>query len=352
MDTTKKTKRAERIVTTGASAAQRRSRSPSRLGAPPDKPAPVTQASSAADAHAWLTRYTPQRVTAKDWSAVRGFVNDCARSLIDDHGVTGDVLARYTLALTKLAVYCRNNRQHLDRATTLDPYTVNQFAAGIAAVDRRSAGTYQTSLRFVGERLCPSPCWERPTPVNTRAVPIPYTGAELSLLSDQIAKNAADRRRGGQAMMALGLGAGLDGRWVAKVTREDVLHDGVGLIISVDGRLVPVLAQYDRALQRLVDATDEGAPIVGGNARNKNAANQIAARLVLGATCPRLNAGRLRSTWIVTHLTLGTRLPELAEAAGTVGITTFSDLLEFVPRLPGAPSEAQRAARDLLRGRQ
>jgi hypothetical protein len=52
----------------------------------------------------------------------------------------------------------------------------------------------------------------------------------------------------------------------------------------------------------------------------------------------------MRSTWLLTHLTLGTRLPELARAAGLYGVTVLSDLLRYVPAL----DEAQVAA--MLRG--
>lgn len=132
--------------------------------------------------------------------------------------------------------------------------------------------------------------------------------------------------------------------------REDVIEDRDGLLVAVDGRLVPVLSAYESKLRELVADTPPGGLIVGGTAKHKNAANEIASRLKLDSSCPRLNAGRLRSTWIVKHLTLGTRLPELAEAAGTVGITTFSDLLEFVPLLANATQESQQIAREMLRG--
>jgi hypothetical protein len=58
-----------------------------------------------------------------------------------------------------------------------------------------------------------------------------------------------------------------------------------------------------------------------------------------------LSASRLRSTWLVTHLTMGTRLPELARAAGLGGVTVLSDLLAFVPTL----DEAEAVV--MLRGR-
>lgn len=340
-------------MTTGANAAQRRTLTPTRLGTLATNHAAAKEPTTAAEAHAWLDTYAPRFVDAKAWSAVKGFVIDCARELVDDHGVTREALPRYTLALVKLAQYCRRTHQPLNRATILDPYTVNQFAAAIATLDTGSAGTYQANLRFIGQRLSPGPMWERPTPVNRRAVPVPYSPAELAELRAQVAKNTPDRRRGGEALMTLGLGAGLDGRWAAKVAREDIVDAGDGPAVAVDGRLVPVLRTHEDDLEQLLADTPPGDLLVGGSAKHKNAANEIAARVRLDPSCPRLSSGRLRSTWIVTHLTLGTRLPELAElaeAAGTVGITTFSDLLEFVPLLPGTADQSQWSARTMLRG--
>jgi hypothetical protein len=61
---------------------------------------------------------------------------------------------------------------------------------------------------------------------------------------------------------------------------------------------------------------------------------------------PQFSASRLRSTWLVTHLAMGTRLPELARAAGLQGVTVLSDLLAFVPPLhDDAALEMLRAAR-------
>jgi len=49
---------------------------------------------------------------------------------------------------------------------------------------------------------------------------------------------------------------------------------------------------------------------------------------------PSLSTRRLRSTWLAHHLTVGTRLPELARTAGLVGVAVLGDLLKFVPPLP------------------
>jgi hypothetical protein len=344
----------ERAVTTGAPATERRLYQATRLGGRENTRLARLTETTGPDreaAHEWLAAYEPADLDDKTWGAVRGFVVECAARLIDEHDVPHAALRRkYVRALTKLARYCRSTHQELNVKTALDPYTVNLFAAAIATVEPASAATYQSSLRYIGERLCPSPLWERPTPVSRRSVPVPYGPAELTALETQIARNTEQRRRGGEALMALGLGAGLDGRWAAKVAKPDVFRDVDGLNIAVDGRVVPVLRAYERPLEILLEETPDDGLIVGGSATHKNAANEIANRIKLDPGCPKLNAGRLRSTWIVTHLTLGTRLPELAEAAGTVGITTFSDLLEFVPRLEGSDADSIRAGRAMLRG--
>lgn len=353
MDNTNKNQ-PERVVTTGTPATERRDHQTARLGTYDYASLPSSAETTSLDgeaAHEWLAGYAPTDLEDKTWRAVRGFVVECAARLIDEHAVSHGALRRkYVRALTKLARYCRSTHQQLSIKTALDPYTVDQFAAAVATVEPASAATYQSHLRYIGERLCPSPLWERPTPVGRRTVAAPYSQAALEALESQIARNTDERRRGGQGLMYLGAGAGLDGRWAAKVEKTDVLRDADGLYIAVDGRIVPVLRSYEERLEELLAETPDGGLIVGGAATHKNAANEIANRLKLDPGCPKLNTGRLRSTWIVTHLALGTRLPELAEAAGTVGITTFSDLLEFVPPLNDSPRASERAARNLLRG--
>ncbi len=80
--------------------------------------------------------------------------------------------------------------------------------------------------------------------------------------------------------------------------------------------------------------------------KTRNRASDLVARLDTAPGCPRLSSSRLRSTWLVHHLTIGTRLPELAGAAGLVGVTVLTDLLSFVPRLPQSEALRQLRGRD------
>ena len=127
----------------------------------------------------------------------------------------------------------------------------------------------------------------------------------------------------------------MDGRWVTRVGAQDVTAYNGGVLVRVGepvARTVPVLAHWqDELLELAATAGDEF--LVGGRSTSRNRAGSLAASLVVANGHPRFSASRLRSTWLVTHLTMGTRLPELARAAGLQGVTVLSDLLPFVPLL-------------------
>lgn len=347
----KQPKRAVRTVSTGEIARARRQAAPPLIPQAANADAPVPMADQQTEAILWLEGYEPKGVSVSTWKKARPFVVDCGRVLIEEHGLTQQAMPRYVRALLRLAEHQLSTQSALDINTALDPYTLNQFGAAAKKSDAESVGTYRSHLRFVGERLNPTGAWERPIPVSRRSVATPYTPAELAQLSTQIRKNTPSRRRGGEALMALGLGAGLDGRWAAKVRETEVIRTTDGLAIRLPDRVVPVLDTYCEALEALLEQTPAGGLVVGGTAQGKNAASAIAARLDLGPTCPALNAGRLRATWIVDHLTRGTRLDVLAAAAGIHGAGSFTDLMEFIPPLNEDADEAQRLAATMLRGR-
>lgn len=224
----------------------------------------------------------------------------------------------------------------LDREAILDPATVERFCQ-VALADSSSRGTFRADLRRMGPRLTKAAPWEpRPAPMTTRQVALPYTRAEVELLvADAEHQPSPARRRGAQTLLALGLGAGLDGRWVGRVEADDVIRrDGV-VEVSVGppaARSVVVRAEWeDRVLE--LARTAGSQYLIGGRSVAKNRVTDIAKRLACPTNHPRLSSPRLRSTWLLGHLTAGTRLPELCRAAGLDGFTVLSDLLSLVPLL-------------------
>jgi hypothetical protein len=129
---------------------------------------------------------------------------------------------------------------------------------------------------------------------------------------------------------------------VARVAAEDVSARGDLVLVSVGppaARVVPVLAWFEEDVLELAGSAG-GEFLVGGRSMAKNRAGALAASLVVPNGHPQLSAPRLRSTWMVTHLAMATRLPELALAAGLQGVTVLSDLLPFVPALDDGDAPA------------
>ncbi len=299
---------------------------------------PRAQASSEPE---WLHAYRPQGIDAGVWREIRPFVMGCVRRLeFDDTNV-----ARTARLLARLAAWCLNEGLALDAEIVLDPATVERFVA-VGLKGDRSQPTYRAVLRRVGPLLTKHAPWERPPPAYPRlGTAAPYSPVELrALTSAAVSQPTFGRRRAAKAILALGAGAGLDGRWVAKVSAADVLSDnnGVGIQVNApDARLVPVLAEWHEPILELAAAA--GAEfLVGGMSTSRNRASALVSWLVVGHGQPKFSMSRLRSTWLVRHLELGTRLPELTHAAGLADTRVLSDLIPHVP-----PMETADALRTL-----
>jgi len=291
-----------------------------------------------------VASYEPRGLDSTTWVTVRGFVIGSAERL-DLGGWASST--RVLRTLTRLGVWALDQGMALDPEVVLDPDTVERFVAEGSAGER-SRATYRAVLRRVGPLLTTKAPWEpRPLSVARRQVAAPYTDAEVELLRLDADRQSTDhRRRAARALLALGVGAGLDGRWVTWVTAGDVVDDGGGLVVRVGepvARAVPVLADWEEQVRDLAK-TAGGEFLVGGLSRSRNRASALTASLEVPPGHPRLSAARLRSTWLLWHLSAGTRLPELAAAAGLQGVTVLSDLLDAVPPMPEAD------ARRMLRG--
>jgi len=293
----------------------------------------------------WLGSYRPADVDPVMWDSVRPFVRDCVSRL----GLNQDSSSAWRVVreLARLAAWAVGEGLPLDVEVVLDPDTVERFVT-VGLADDSSRATYRSVLRRVGPKLTRRAPWQpEPVALSRRQVATPYSAREIGWLrAGAVVQVTPGRVRAARALLALGAGAGLDGRWIARVTAGDVDRVGKVVLVSVGepmARRVPVLADWEDEVLGLA-ATAGGEFLVGGTSTSRNRAGALAASLAVPNGHPRFSASRMRSTWLLVHLALGTRLPELARAAGLEGVTVLSDLLRFVPRL----DEAEAA--DMLRG--
>jgi hypothetical protein len=299
----------------------------------------------APDVEAWIQRYVPRTIPRDLWdSRLRSFVVPALLSLRPSRI---PVAARDAWILTRLAAWCFDQGLSLDPEVVLDPDTVERFAS-LGLGEGRTSNTYRAILRRIGPILTSRAPWEpRPRPLSRRTVAAPYSADELDALSrDARHQSTPARRRAARALLVLGAGAGLDGRWALKVRGSDVLGSPDAFLVQVGPptpRKVPVLAGYEAELLDLAALAGEDL-LIGGRSSYRNRASDLTAKFEAGHGSPRFSCSRLRSTWLVHHLALGTRLPELAAAAGLSGVTVLSDLLAFVSPL------SEEATRRMLRG--
>jgi hypothetical protein len=221
----------------------------------------------------------------------------------------------------------------LDFEVVLDPANVERFIATQLGPDSTWA-TYRSDLRRVGRLLTWRAPWEpRPPAVAKRKVAVPCSPAELEVVrADAVAQPTPGRVRAARALLALGAGSGLDGRWATGVRAQDVTsRDGTVLVWAGEpsARWVPVLVRWAGEVVALAKIAGDEA-LVGGRSSSPNRAAALVASLTVGHGRPRFSLPRLRSTWLVAHLEVRTRLPELARAAGLQGVTVLSDLMGYL----------------------
>ena len=288
----------------------------------------ATPAAGRREVAEWLAGYRPKGAAGELWCGPLGaFVLDSLQQL----ELVGVSSARRTATvLSWLAAWCVAEGLPLDVEVVLDPDTVERFVS-VGLRGDASRGTYRTVLRRIGPELTKRAPWEpKPERVCRRQVAVPYSPAELAALWRDTQRQSTDAlRRSALALVALGAGAGLDGRWVTRVAPQDVTAHGVAAGEPA-ARLVPVVAEFADAVDELAWSSPAGEFLVGGRSMSRNRASYLAARVELAADTPRLNCSRLRSTWLVGHLDRGTRLPELVAVAGLKGLTVLSDLLPYV----------------------
>jgi integrase len=195
----------------------------------------------------------------------------------------------------------------------LHPSTAERFtrcAPGLSGAARR---TLRTNLRFIGRRTVPH-LYPQDAPLPRERAKAPYSPAEIDgFLALADAQPTAERRMRAAGLVCLGAGAGLIRGDLRDARGADVACRSGGVVIDVRGRrprAVPVLARYHARL--LAAARFAGTALIcgGTDPGRRNLTNPLITALDGGSGLPRLDASRLRATW-------------LADCGGALGLATF-----------------------------
>jgi integrase len=207
---------------------------------------------------------------------------------------------------------------------------VRQGCAGLSPATRR---TLRTNLRALARSLerHPKP---QPEPLPRERAKAPYSEAELEgYLRLGACQGTEARRLRCQALICLGAGAGIVASELRAVRGSDVIERAGGVIVAVRGRRarqVPVLQRYQELLVCAARFAGEGLIVGGRTPARRNLTDELCRALSGDPSLPRLEAGRLRSTWLI-HCARQIGLQAFMQAAGISCSQRLGDLLAALP---------------------
>jgi integrase len=250
-------------------------------------------------------------------------------------------------AAGKLAAFGEQAGLELSAGVLLHGSVIERFvltgADGVSPATRR---TLRTSLRALA-RSCerfPEPA---PVALPRERAKRPYSETEIAgYLRLASAQRTLGRRMRAGALVCLGAGAGVIGAELRLLRGENVVWRSGGLLVLIGGdraRAVPVLERYHEPLSAAAAFAGEGYLLGGSAPERRNLTDALTAALCTDAGLPRLETGRLRSTWLVAcadRIGLGAFM----HAAGIACSQRLGDLAAQLPE----PSETELVA--LLRG--
>ena len=289
--------------------------------------------------------YTPQMPTAQ-WETIGPYVREAVRRTAPATPYSEKQLYP---AAARLVLYTWGTAGlPLEDDVVFDPGIINRYTQ-TEATHRSRAGvsTIRARLRRMSEALLGDDATGRFHALGKADASRPYSADEqASLLSWARSQRDPSRRSSAEALLALGLGAGLTGQEIIALRLESIYVDGVGVVVHVGGgepRDVPLLRNWEEHLVgRLREAGRTGWAFRDGQrGGNANLITDFASRSPRPSV--QLQARRMRATWLVEHLGRGTPLGALMLAAGLQSAEAFDRFL------PHARWDREKSYRQELR---
>lgn len=295
----------------------------------------------AGQAKAAIAAYSPR--SASDEAVV------FARSAVAEAQPVSAGRARSLLfAAGRLAAFGEEVGLELSPQALLAPAVIERFIlCGCRGVSPATRRTLRTNLRALSRASSARHAEPRAVPLPRERAKAPYSEAELAGYPALAgAQSTKARRMRATALVCLGAGAGIVAGELRHVRGADVLERSGGVIVRVSGqraRVVPVLARFHEPLLAAAAFAGEHLIIGGRDPGRRNITDSLCRALSEDPALPRIQAGRLRSSWLCAcGQEIG--LHAFMAAAGVVCSQRLGDIAASLP----AVDEAQMVA--LLKG--
>lgn len=259
----------------------------------------------------------------------------CARGLVSAAGPASAARAKALLfAAGRLAAFAEQAGLELSAGVLLSEAAIERFVlVGCDRLAPASVRTLRTNLRALARAT------ERyPHPAPTRLVreraKAPYSVAEIEgYLRLAGVQSTRARRTRTTALICLGAGAGIVAGELRHVRGSDVVKRAGGVLVIVCGRrarAVPVLSRFHDPLLEAAAFAGSGLIVGGREPGRRNITDELCRALSADSSLPRLQSGRLRSTWLVA-CARQVGLGAFMQAAGIACSQRLGDLAAELP---------------------
>jgi integrase len=281
---------------------------------------------TAREAAGVIARYAPGGVSA----AAAAF----ARELVAVAAPTRPARAKALLfAASRLAAFAEEVGLSVERALLCEAVIERFIVVGCAAVSPATRRTLRTNLRALARLIerFPQPS---PVPLARERAKAPYSSAEIDgFLRLAACQSTEARRMRAIALVCLGAGAGIVASELRVLRGSDVACRAGGVLVIVQGRRarsVPVLERYHEPLRSAAQFAGERLICGGREPGRRNICDELCAALSSDRSVPRLEPGRLRSTWLV-QCARQIGLQAFMQAAGVRCSQRLGDLAAQLP---------------------
>ncbi|MCA1835320.1 MAG: hypothetical protein LC721_02845 [Actinobacteria bacterium] len=245
-------------------------------------------------------------------------------------------------AAGRLAGFAERVGLELDRGLLCEAVIERLVLVGCDGLAPASVRTLRTNLRALArivERY-PQPA---PTRLARERAKAPYTPTEIEGFLRLAGALSSERRRmRASALVCLGAGAGIIASELRRLRGSDVVERAGGVIVIVSGRRarsVPVLERFQQPLLTAAQFAGTGLIVGGREPGRRNITDELCAALSQERSLPRLEPGRLRSSWLVECA----RRIGLGAFMQAAGVRCSQRLGDLAAQLPPA-TEAELAA--------
>lgn len=288
---------------------------------------------------ALVENYEPLDITADTWAAIR----DVFMHVIHRGGIKGaESFKKHRVVIAGFLAWLHERHRSLDIPTAFTYQTIDAYYVdGLDGMETNTRNDYRSRLKNVARRV--NPGLDTPIPVSKGRVSIRpgYNPAEEAAIQRVVTRQRRrETRRRACLVVGLGGGGGLDAIDIRNQQRLGIIDRGDnGIVVKVAGpkpRTVIIRREYEALVRIGIEGLKANDFVLKNNGpQSQNPVGRALDDVEHFDDTPRIDVGRLRSTWLAWLMNRPVPVRVILQAAGLQSARTLSDLL---PHLPAADS--------------